>query len=216
MSGLLPTLTANVAGRVVVPELRDVVRDHKPSVVVVTEAYHAGPWLRERFPDYRVKQYSKAIGAEGPDIAVLVSRDLHIMHRRPMVMREPWTWHGRHRQPRVYPVLVLADHKGRKWPMLGMHAPPGGPAGENARAWAETRRRAGAWLLRQDGALAPGDWNATAHELTDQLPAGLQIVVGTKVDHTVTHDLQHKGTKRLDPPEGMHGWIVYQLHQLPS
>jgi exonuclease III len=207
-------LTANIAGRRRVPQLRQAIERHRPDVVVVTEAYHARAWLLAialRL-GYRLRQYSRARGAEAPGIAVLVKRQLRVVNRWPMRMGHRWTWRGRVRRPRVYPALVLADGSWI-WRLLAVHLPPGGPAGENAEAWAESWRRAASWLSRHDQAAAPGDWNALARELAGKLLPGMQLVVGTKVDHMVTVGLEHRRTERLSrlQPQGMHGWVLYTV-----
>jgi hypothetical protein len=41
----------------------------------------------------------------------------------------------------------------------------------------------------------------------------LQLIVGTKVDHNLTHGMRRIWVDRLheDQPEGMHGWILYSI-----
>lgn len=212
MSGLR-VLTANIGSvRHRVPELLQAVDQYQPHVVVVTEAYHARSWLRS-VPGFKLYQYTRRRGAEAPDIAVLVRRDLRVARRRPMRMTLSWHGpHGRLHGPRVYPAMVLWDGQ-RRWPFLPVHFPSGGPAGNNPKAWAESWRRTSAWIERREGAAGAGDWNANVRELTDKLRGGLQLVVGTKVDHAITHGLRHDTTTRLGKlqPEGMHGWVVYRL-----
>ena len=197
-------LTANLASkRGRVRELVRALREEQPDVAVLTEAYHARWWLL-LVRGYKLRQYSRLRGPEAPGIAFLVKRGRKIEQRWLMRMTEPWHGpHGRRHQPRRYPVMVVEDLP----PILGLHAP--WPHGTDA--WYETWRRVTRWLLAHPEAHAPGDWNAQAHELTRHMPQGLQLVVGTKVDHDLTRGMRHAWTKRLRElqPEGMHGWIVY-------
>jgi endonuclease/exonuclease/phosphatase family metal-dependent hydrolase len=201
-------LTANIAGDASVPPLRAAIRETRPDVVIVTEAQRARRFLRG-IGGYELYQYTRHQGREAPGVAVLVRHGLRVLRRRPMRMRQPWAFH-RPRGPRTYPVLVLANGADRL-PLLGVHFPTGGPSGPNAAAWWESWRRAAGWLSRHDRAVAAGDWNALQAELARLLPPALQLVVGTKVDHAVTHGMRHNRTRRLDPPPGMHGWILYKL-----
>jgi hypothetical protein len=211
-------LTANIASRRIVRPLRPgapsplrvAIREHSPDVVVITEAYHARPWLRgvAKLEGYRLHQYTRDEGPEAPGIAVLVRRPLRVARRWPMRMFKRWTGpHGREHAPRTYPVFTIAER------LLAAHLPSGGPDGDNAAAWAESWRRITAWMARHDQAIAVGDFNALQGELATRLPDGLQLVVGTKVDHAVTRGMRHVSTQRLKDlqPEGMHGWVVYKL-----
>ena len=197
-------LTANLASRRGrVRELVQALREERPDVAILTEAYHARWWLL-LVRGYKLRQYSRLRGAEAPGIAVLVKRGRRIIRRWPMRMTEPWSGpHGRRHRPRIYPVLVLEGLPA----VLGLHAP--WPYGTDA--WDETWQRVTSWLADRDQAHAPGDWNAGQGQLTGRLPRGLQLVVGTKVDHDVTKGLRHTSTRRLRElqPVGMHGWIVY-------
>lgn len=212
MSGL-SVLTANIASkRERVPELLQAIDLTNPQVVVVTEAYYARKWLRT-VAGYKLYQYTRRRGAEAPDIAVLVRADLRLVKRRPFRMTISWRGPGgRLHSPRVYPAMVLFDGR-RRWPLMPVHFPSGGPAGPNVKAWHESWRRVSAWIEAREEAAGAGDWNATARELTDRLRGGLQLVVGTKVDHAVSHGLHHATTERLTrlQPEGMHGWVLYKL-----
>lgn len=205
-------LTANIAGRRAVPQLRAAIARRRPAVVVVTEAYRARAWLLT-IPGYRLYQYTRRQGREAPGIAVLVDRRrVRVARRRPMRMRQPWTGPGgRRKAPRTFPVFVL-DLGGELLPFLPVHFPSGGPHGPNAAAWWESWRRVSRWLARHPRAVAAGDWNALQGELADILLAGLQLLPGTKVDHAITVGVDHRRTERIRPiPAGMHGWLVYTL-----
>lgn len=201
-------LTANIGGARWVPELREVIAQRGPKVVVVTEAYHARRFLRS-IGGYRLFQYRRWHGAEAPNVAILVRDGAQVSHRQLHKMHETWRFNGgRLRRPRRYPSMDVDDVG-----VFGFHNVPHGPTGANHDAWDESWQYVAAWLRRDQPRSAPGDYNARAGELAARLGKRLQLIVGTKVDHNITHGLRHKSTERLHriQPEGMHGWVLYNV-----
>lgn len=209
--GTLRVLTANIASRARVPELVPVIRNQKPDIVVISEAYYAREFLRG-IDGYRNVQGSrKKFGSEGPDVAVLVRKGVKISRRRTLKMAEKWVGpKGGGHDGRVYPAFN-ARVDGFWWRVLALHFPWEGKRGPAQR---ESESAVAKWFkskAKPQGrpAVASGDINQTVERIEDWCPA--YVAPGTKVDHAMYNNCEHVKTVRLakTQPEGMHGWVLY-------
>lgn len=208
-------MTANLAGREAIPALPAELADHRPHVVVLTEAQRARAFLRglagyQLLPAYRG-------GTETADVAVLVRRDARTLHRWAMRLRLAWVGplKGKRHSGRIYPIQRVRLPGGAAVRVAAVHFPTGGPHGPNARAWAESARRLNHWANNNTSGplVAVGDFNALAGELADLASAiGAGVVPGAKVDHALVRGARRRlPARRLTTPAGMHGWLLYTV-----
>jgi hypothetical protein len=216
---------ANIEGKSSPPDIGQMLTDHNPHMAVLTEAYHARESLKQTCEKkgYRLKQFGKDVGAEGPDIACLVRDDVPIAAWEPMLMEEPWWYNGNKRQPRVYPKFLLGkpDLPGDlNWKIIAAHFPPGGPSGggshtggKNKPAWMESRDRVVKYANgHNDGPfILVGDLNAHRDEvkqhITPKLDGSIHVTSWGPVDHAVLRRTEDWNEKNLPEPYG-HGWGV--------
>ncbi|SDS42647.1 endonuclease/exonuclease/phosphatase family protein [Microlunatus soli] len=207
---------ANV-GSVSQPAVGRILRDVKPQVMVVSEAYNAGPHLTRlgRQYHYRVIQFHRGYGAEAPDVAMLVRTDVAITSTALMKMTVGWSYNGKQRAPRRYPVVVV-QHLGRTWDVIGVHLPPGGPGGGNRRAWLESANRVEGYAAAHTAhpVVAAGDFNAVADSCAAHF-SGFTVRKGAKVDHAAVR--KSRGTT-IDTVRthqvrnaNSHGWLTFGL-----
>jgi hypothetical protein len=224
MAAWLKFFNANVEGKSE-PSVGNTIKDTNPDICVFTEAYHCREHLKKIADNkgYRLKQFGKDVGDEGPDIAVLVRNGFEIVKWEPMRMDEPWWYNGNKRKPRVYPKFLLGDPDlvpNLNWKFIAAHFPPGGPSGggektggKNKPAWMESRDRVVKYGNdHQDGPyLIAGDINAEAHEAKEHIVQRLEgdAVLGSfgKVSHLIGRRIKNGSMQmnRMDSPFG-HGW----------
>lgn len=217
----LRVLYGNIAGRRRIPRLRRLVKARRPEVVVLTEAYHIRLYLRLlcRLFGYVLKQYGRRHGLEGPDVAVMVRKDVPILHRELRKMRRRWygpfNFPRSIKWPRRHTVLELAWDR-IVWPLYLLHWPSGGPTGgsmtrgRNAPAWAESRDDFVSWLEDEHHGAGIGDANANRKQLNRELPQGVRVRMSSNVDAVMSKGL-HTEVEHLASPPGMHGWGIFTL-----
>lgn len=206
-------LAANIESRRRSPELRALVRQHKPDLVVVEQAFRARRFLRKlaRGHGYVHHQYPKTPGAEWTGIAVLVRNNVDIVRTKPLVMDREWTGPkaGKRHDPRVYPTLVLRKH-GVTFRAVGIHF----PTRNQPFAQAESATEIVQYVRAHDNSpvILAGDWNMIERELqkiADRCAA--TVLTGhTKVDHALVARFEDHHQKRLPTPAGAHGWALYR------
>ncbi|WP_408895921.1 hypothetical protein ACJ5H2_13480 [Nocardioides sp. R1-1] len=221
MTAHIRVLYGNIAGRRRVPRLRNLVKNRRPELVVLTEAYHVRVFLRLlcTLYGYRLKHPGRRHGAEAPDIAVMVRRDGVIVGRWFRKMLRVWWGPFRYpkskRRPRVYQILQVRFH-GVLWPLYLLHWPPGGPSGgvltrgANAGAWAESMKDFTAWLAAVEAGAGIGDANANRKQLNRLLPRWVRVRMSSGVDAVMSKGL-HTSVEHLNSPRGMHGWAIFTL-----
>ncbi|MQA04503.1 MAG: hypothetical protein GEV07_17880 [Streptosporangiales bacterium] len=136
-------------------------------------------------------------------------------------MSQPWWWPnaGKRHEPRRYPAVDLRV-SGQRWLVMGVHYPPGGPAGgmkvnhKNRRAWLESKRAVQAYAARHPNppVLAAGDLNAYASECRHHFP-GFEVAKGGKVDHAMAkkdRGVRLEWVNRDKAPVG-HGWATFKF-----
>lgn len=207
----------NVAQVRRLPQIERVLNDHDPDVLVLTEAYHLGPWLRGQLDGYRLVQWGRAHGAEAGDVAILVREGLRVRGRRLHKMRTRWYGPFRFprsiREPRRFPRVTVVK-AGVAWPILGVHFPSGGPSGgsmtkgKNAPAWHECARVTRRWLRRRPRAVVVGDLNSKRADVVQYVtPPGALVGMASNVDGLIVKGAT-ANLRRLDSPAGMHGWFL--------
>lgn len=204
----ITVMTANLAGRKEIPALKRVLRDEKPTAVVLSEASRCRKFLGT-IKGYKRKQFTKVHGSEAPGIALLFAEGVKTKNRRALKMSVPWIGPlaGIKHDPRVYPSIQFrADTIWTR--LLGVHL----PTSNNPSAKAESIRRINRWFQAPENdvpSLAPGDYNTEADDLDKVLMAA--VAKGTFVDHAGYLGCTHVKTTRLrdDQPEDMHGWVIY-------
>lgn len=211
--GALDVMTANIASKKSVPELPPVLKEHKPHVVIITEAYFARAFL-STIKGYHLFQYTrKKYGAEAPDVAVLVRAGVKVSRRRALRMASAWVApSGKTRDGRVYPSMNLTVD-GFDWRLLGLHFPTinNGPAQD------ESERAVKKWFDLGDApSVAAGDLNQKIDMVEMWTHRWANVARGTKVDHALYDNTEHMRTIRLreDQPDGMHGWVLYKFATL--
>lgn len=218
---------ANVGG-VAIPQVGAMLDERQPDVMVISEAYNAREHLAvvAENKGYVLRQFGPDSGAEAPGIALLVRGDVTIVDRVALTMSEPWYFRGsctaalNQRAPRVFPAVTLQVGSS-VWRVIGVHFPPGGPAGgscntggQNGPAWQESKQAVQAYAANHPDArvIAAGDFNATANEMSSQFP-GFSLKAGSKVDHAISRE--GRGVSfdwvNSNSAQSGHGWNTFGL-----
>ena len=167
--------------------------EHRPHVIVVTEAAHQD---LARFPGYRLMQETPLpagpdhlVHEEG-DTALLIRADVAVRHHRVEAMTKAWIGpkNGWPHTPRRYRSAWLRTPDGQTWKLQGAHWPTGGPGGKNVDAVTETTDHAARWLRRTmpgRPALIVGDLNLTHIQLVRTVIAARAREVGVGPDHAL-------------------------------
>lgn len=218
---------ANV-GNVAQPQVGSIIDAREPHVLVVSEARSARAHLGDvaERKGYVLRQYGTEEGEEGPNIALLVRKDVEIVNRTAMKMNENWYFRPNcdvalnTREPRVYPAIVLKVD-GKRWNVVGVHFPPGGPDGggcstgqRNGPAWKESKERIQAYASNHPEArvVAAGDFNAFDVEMVNHFP-GFDVKAGGNVDHAISkkdRGVRFDWKDRHEATSG-HGWFSFGL-----
>lgn len=218
---------ANV-GNVAQPQVGSIIDAREPHILVVSEARSARAHLGDvaERKGYVLRQYGTEEGEEGPNIALLVRKDVEILDRTPMKMNENWYFRPNcdvalnTRAPRVYPAIVLKVD-GKRWNVVGVHFPPGGPDGgscatgqRNGPAWKESKERIQAYANNHPEArvVAAGDFNAFDVEMVNHFP-GFDVKDGGNVDHAISkkdRGVRFDWKDRHEALQG-HGWFTFGL-----
>lgn len=220
---------ANV-GNVAQPPVGSILDAREPHILVVSEARSARAHLADvaERKGYVLRQYGTEEGEEGPNIALLVRKDVEIINRTAMKMNENWYFRPNcdvalnTRAPRVYPAVVLKVG-GQRWNVVGVHFPPGGPDGgvlcatgaRNGPAWKESKERIQAYANNHPEArvVAAGDFNAFDFEMVNHFP-GFDVKDGGNVDHAISkkdRGVRFDWKERRDAPDSGHGWFSFGL-----
>jgi hypothetical protein len=200
----------NIAGVDKSPALLDAIAFHKPDVAVLTEAYH----YDQDVPGYQRVQYSKKHGAEARDVLILVRDGLKIKRRALVKLTK--AWYGpftlRKRAPRRY-IVVVVIKDGVKYPVMGVHFPPGGPnggvktRGRNRSAWRQSARRVKRWLRIRSLAVALGDFNGNGKDVREFVaPKGAIVDMASNVDGAAAK-AGELNVISIPHPRKMHGWF---------
>lgn len=217
----LKVSTANI-GSVKDPNLGPMLKNRKPQVMVVTEAYYAHAKLSSlaKKYGYRVKQYSRKQGAEGPDVALLIRNGVTIESVSLMKMSKTWKYtnknHVTHvRRPRRYPVAVI-KYSGKTWTVIGVHFPTGGPGGRNKAAWNESKKRIQSYAANHKSTpvVVAGDYNPVGASMSKQFPGFL--IQGDAPDLAMIkkgRGARFEGKPVRSPVRNnnSHGWLTYHL-----
>jgi endonuclease/exonuclease/phosphatase family metal-dependent hydrolase len=207
-------IAANIESRRRSKDLRELIRDNKPDVVVVEQAYRARRFLSRTAKrlGYQHHQYERGPGAEWTGIAVLVSNNVNIIRTKPLLMEREWVGPkaGKRHEPRVYPTLVLRK-EGVTFRVIGIHL----ETHNQPRAQVESLREIRGYFNGHPNSpiIAAGDWNRKAHELARTAErTDAEVLTGkTKVDHALVARADNGNRDRLPTPDGAHGWARYRV-----
>lgn len=218
------TLAANIESRGTSPDLRALIREHQPDLVVVEQAMRARQFLRS-IPGYTAQQFAPEPSGllhppppEWHGVALLIRNGVNPHHAaKALVMDRRWRGPknkgGRLHGPRVYPAVPVSkrDDPVR---LIGIHFPSGGPDGPNAAAWWESARAIRRYFETHPNSpvIAVGDYNASAGELRAAIrgwPGVDLLTSGAKVDHALVRGFEKSHARRVPTPAGAHGWALY-------
>lgn len=199
------------------PDLGPMIDQRKPQVMVVSEAYFARTKLQSLATKYgyRLKMYTEADGHEARDVALLIRNNVTIKSVTLMKMNDSWSYNGKTREPRRYPVAVVT-YLGKTWNVIGVHYPTGGPGGGNKAAWNESKTRVQAYAANHVNTptIAAGDFNPAGASIPNTFPGFL--TQGQGADWLIVkkdRGARFEGAflKNAIRNTNSHGWFTFNL-----
>lgn len=171
----------------ILPPLRDILAEHKPSVVALQECYDA-PDLRGLIPGYAFRYQALGYEAENPGYieehsanVMLVRDDVEVKVQAALEMEETWKGPnlGIMHDPRIHR-RVTVEEDGINWRYGDVHAPPPLSSGFNNDAIAETNAAIVHCLNtfpQDEPVIFMGDMNQTNSQVVTRIGSKADAVV---------------------------------------
>lgn len=194
----------------VVAVLVNLVRDHRPDVIVLQEArrlhgrvHLAGYRIHQQQPRARRKGHQPGAG----NIAILVRDGVKVSRLQIMWMRLAWRGpkRGLPQDPRAYLWLRVTKQR-LTWKVGGFHFPFGAARAESIKAVKDWFRK----TFRGRPTVAVGDWNMSGADTSKAIarPVGARTL-GSRIDHAIYRNCEPVKLRSLGKHGSDHPVMLY-------